>query len=219
MPPKHVKSVRQLIYWEYAKLIAGSAVGDRRNYRFVTYTYKKLGAKQINPSTILRENKLLVESDRICAYCEAECESLQWEHIIPKSRGGPDTIDNMVRACVGCNGSKGAHDPFEWYGEKRSDEIPRLVLGKYLKLIFEVHETAGTLDSADLNSDGQLDIYDLGEGCLQVKCGVLRLQDFYYRRPVATWSSTFKPARASMSTKVSMLKRSILPRTRSLTRG
>jgi hypothetical protein len=43
MPPKHVKSVRQLIYWEYAKLIAGSAVGDRRNCRFVTYTYRRGG--------------------------------------------------------------------------------------------------------------------------------------------------------------------------------
>lgn len=45
---------------------------------------------------------------------------------------------------------------------ERQDEIPRVVLGKYLKLIFEIHEKAGDLDSADLNGDGKLDIFDLG---------------------------------------------------------
>lgn len=160
MPPKNVKTVRELIYWEYAKLIAGRAVGDRRNYGFVMHTYKRLQTGQISPSAILRENQLLVEGECCCAYCGGQ-ENLQWEHIIPKSRGGPDDIDNMVQACQQCNASKGARDPFEWYGD-RKDELPRLVLGKYLKLVFDFHERAGTLDSGDLNADGQLDIYDLG---------------------------------------------------------
>lgn len=93
---------------------------------------------------------------------EEACDDLQWEHIIPVSRGGPDTIDNMVQACPACNLEKAARDPFEWYGMERQDEIPRVVLGKYLKLIFEIHEKAGDLDSADLNGDGKLDIFDLG---------------------------------------------------------
>ena len=160
MPPKNVRTIRELICWEYAKLIAGSAVGNRKNYGFVMHTYKRLTEAQINPSAILRENKMLVESDCCCAYC-GDKENLQWEHIIPKSRGGPDSIDNMVQACRECNASKGAKDPFEWYGDRR-DELPRVVLGKYLKLAFERHERAGTLDSSDLNADGQLDIYDLG---------------------------------------------------------
>ena len=80
----------------------------------------------------------------------------------PASFGGPDTIDNMVLACRGCNSAKGARDLFEWYGKDRQHEIPRLALGKYLKLIFELHERAGTLDAADLNADAQLDVIDLG---------------------------------------------------------
>ncbi|MFY3739824.1 MAG: hypothetical protein HMLIMOIP_000243 [Candidatus Nitrosomirales archaeon] len=162
LPPKIVKTVRELVYWEYAKLIAGSAVGDRKNYGFVTDAYKKLREGKLHPSTILRENqKLVKECADCCAYCNCK-EKLQWEHIIPKSRGGPDNIDNMVLSCQKCNGSKSDKDPYEWYGAARKYEIPRIVLGKYLKLIYEAHEKSGTLDSLDLNVDGKLDVFDLG---------------------------------------------------------
>lgn len=42
MPPKNIKTVRDLIYWEYSKLIAGSAVKDRKNYGFVMHTFERL---------------------------------------------------------------------------------------------------------------------------------------------------------------------------------
>ena len=87
MPPKNIKTARDLIYWEYSKLIAGSAVGDRKNYGFVMHTFEKLKAQRIHPSAILRENKKLVEESNKCAYCGSEGD-LHWEHIIPKSRGG-----------------------------------------------------------------------------------------------------------------------------------
>jgi hypothetical protein len=162
MPPKNVRTVRQLIYWEYAKLMAGSAVGDRKNYRYVMYCFKKLESGKLNASTILRENKLLVMSEKVCVYCEKACDNLQWEHIIPRSRGGLDTIDNLVLACRDCNLAKGTRDLFEWYGKDRQYEIPRLALGKYLKLIFDTHEQMGSLDEIDINADGQLNVFDLG---------------------------------------------------------
>jgi len=164
MPPRNVRTIRDLVYWEYAKLISGRAVGDRRNYRFTMYAFKRLQQGRMTPSAILRENKLLVEGECCCAYCGCT-EGLQWEHIIPKSRGGPDTIDNMVQACCSCNTRKAAMDPFEWYGPERRYEIPRIVLGKYLKLVFDRHEAAGTLDAEDVNADGKLDVYDLGAVC------------------------------------------------------
>ena len=161
MPPKNVRTIRELIYWEYAKLVSGSATGDRRNYRFVMYTYQRLLAGKAHPSAILRENKHLFEEEHRCAYCPAT-EPLQWDHIIPKSRGGPESMDNMVQACSPCNLDKGARDPFEWYGLERRDELPSIVVGKYLKLVYESHSLHATLDLADLNHDGKLDIYDLG---------------------------------------------------------
>lgn len=67
----------------------------------------------------------------------------------------------MVLSCKKCNISKGDKDPYEWYGERKYD-IPRIVLGKYLKLVYDAHEKAGTLDSFDMNIDGKLDVFDLG---------------------------------------------------------
>lgn len=161
MPHASVKTIRDLIYWEYAKLISGSTIGDRKNYGFVMHNYKKLKNQKIKPSQILRENKMLIELSEICAYC-GNNENLEWEHIIPKCKIELDIIDNMVKSCKKCNLEKSGRDPFEWYKKEKKYEIPRIVLGKYLKLIFDIHEKQGALDYYDLNNDGELDIYDLG---------------------------------------------------------
>ncbi|MEO9276779.1 MAG: HNH endonuclease [Nitrososphaera sp.] len=161
MPPKNIKTVRELIYWEYAKLIAGSAVGNRKNYGFVMHTFEQLKEQKIHPSTILKENKKLVEESNKCAYCGTEGD-LHWEHIIPKSKGGPDTIDNMVQACSKCNLTKSDRDLYEWYGKEKQYDIPRLPLGKYLKLIYEEFDKKGTLDSEQIGNEGKLDVFHLG---------------------------------------------------------
>ncbi|WP_341644076.1 HNH endonuclease [Thauera sp. SDU_THAU2] len=140
-------TVRELLYWEYAKLIAGSARGDRAAYGFVTYTYKRLRAGELTPSAILRENKLLVQESVSCAYCGAG-GILEWEHIIPLSIGGPDTIDNLVKACRSCNAAKRAKDPYQWLLDL-DQEVPRLVLGKLLKMLFEAYDLRGLLDSVE----------------------------------------------------------------------
>lgn len=49
-----------------------------------------------------------------CRYCGGDDEPLELDHIIPHSRGGQDTYDNLVAACTTCNRSKGARTPSEW---------------------------------------------------------------------------------------------------------
>ena len=44
--PRTFSTVRELIYWEYAKLISEKAVGDRMNYKFINFT----GAIQSKPA-------------------------------------------------------------------------------------------------------------------------------------------------------------------------
>ena len=146
--PRTFSTVRELIYWEYAKLISGEAVGDRMNYKFTNFTFQKLVQKKAAPSSILTENQQLFLLGDVCAYCSA-AGKLHWEHIIPVSLSGPNSIDNMVRACAPCNLEKGARDPYQWYLGKKSDPIPRLVLGKFLKVVFEEYAARGFLDSAD----------------------------------------------------------------------
>jgi hypothetical protein len=155
--PGRYKNVLEAILYEYAKLIADAAVEGRpvrtpaartggKYWSFTTMTFKRLIAGDMAPSTILRENKLLVAEGPECAYCGAS-GALQWEHIIPVCHGGPDTIDNLVLSCSVCNGQKSSQNLIDWYWKRGFDRkyIPRLVMGKFLKLVLEEHRRRGTL--------------------------------------------------------------------------
>jgi len=120
-------------------------------------------------SSSIRDYKKALERGRVCVYCESRKE-ISFDHIIPISRAGGDprifgllnSVDNCVCACKKCNGSKSYRDVFEWYGHERINEVPELVLSKFLRLAYALHETQGTLDLKDPNMDGVLNIYDLG---------------------------------------------------------
>jgi len=49
---------------------------------------------------------LLEKWGRKCAYCGKKNVPLEIEHIIPKSRGGTDRVDNLALACHECNQKK-----------------------------------------------------------------------------------------------------------------
>lgn len=50
-----------------------------------------------------------------CVYCGLPSEHM--DHVIPLSRGGEHTLDNVVPACAKCNFSKGSKLPvIEWRG-------------------------------------------------------------------------------------------------------
>lgn len=157
MPPPYVKTIRQLIFWEYAKLMA-EAAGIPRNFGFIVNRYKALQDNKIKMSSILREDQKQMAAGKVCIYC-GEKKELHFDHLIPKSKGGPDNIHNQVLACRKCNTSKSNKDIFEWYEDK--DKIPRLVKSKYLKLVYEFHNKMGTLDRNDMNKDGKLNVMDL----------------------------------------------------------
>jgi len=167
-PPKYVRTIRELIYWLYAELIARAA-GFDGNYGFVVSRYKMLKSGEMKWSSSIRDYQKSLERGNVCVYCGSK-DNITMDHIIPISRAGVDprvielldSDDNCVPACRKCNSSKGDRDVFEWYGIDRCDEIPKLVLSKFLKLTYKLHETQGTLDLGDLDLDGKLDINDLG---------------------------------------------------------
>jgi hypothetical protein len=50
---------------------------------------------------------------RTCVYCGTKWCSMTIDHVIPRSRGGLSTYDNMVTACKKCNCRKGNMTPEE----------------------------------------------------------------------------------------------------------
>jgi len=146
MPPSAVRTVRDLIYWQYAKIISESAGAGKKRYGFVMNRFKKLQGGEIEWSGTIREYVHEREMPNRCIYC-GSMESLSYDHLIPRSRGGPDIPDNVVIACRTCNSSKGERGVYEWFKLDRRYEVPRIVEGKYLKLLYQVHSENGTLDA------------------------------------------------------------------------
>lgn len=144
MPPSYVKTIREEIIYEYAKLISRSAYGSLQR-GFITDRFKKLRGGEITISGTIREWEREQELPKQCVYCGLAAD-LTTDHLIPRSRGGDDSADNVVLACQSCNTSRGEKGIFEWRGLKEKDKLHRLVAGKYLKQLLMLHEQAGTLE-------------------------------------------------------------------------
>ena len=57
-----------------------------------------------------------------CAYCRAVGVSLQRDCVLPLSRGGRYTVENIVPACRSCNASKSNDEVTSWMRRKKLDE-------------------------------------------------------------------------------------------------
>lgn len=55
MPPRAVKTIQDLIFWQYAKIISQSAGYGKRQWGFVMNRFKKLRNGEISWSTSIRE--------------------------------------------------------------------------------------------------------------------------------------------------------------------
>jgi 5-methylcytosine-specific restriction endonuclease McrA len=62
---------------------------------------------------ILSRKNILRRDNHRCQYCGRTDPMLTVDHIHPRSRGGTDSWDNLVCACVGCNNRKGDRTPEE----------------------------------------------------------------------------------------------------------
>ena len=61
--------------------------------------------------TRVTRDGVLTRDSYTCAYCGGHGDTL--DHVIPESRGGLNTWDNLVTACAPCNGRKGNRTPAE----------------------------------------------------------------------------------------------------------
>ncbi len=71
--------------------------------------YVKIPYKKI----ILTRKNILKRDNHRCAYCGRGDLPLTIDHVIPKSKGGDDSWENLVAACLPCNNKKGDRTPEE----------------------------------------------------------------------------------------------------------
>ncbi|NTW52961.1 MAG: HNH endonuclease [Chlorobiaceae bacterium] len=64
-------------------------------------------------SAILNRKNLLRRDGFRCQYCGSRELPLTIDHLIPKSKGGEDSWENLVTACKPCNTLKGNRTPLE----------------------------------------------------------------------------------------------------------
>ena len=160
MPPPAIKTVRDLIYWQYAAIMTGAATGRKNDWGLRMSFVKKLKSGDIAWSTSVKEWLLEMENPNACIYCGAT-DDLTTDHILPRARGGEDVTDNVVRVCRNCNSSKGARGLYEWKGLDAKNSHHRIAEGKYLKYLYARHERCGTLDRT---------LSELCPCCLKEKC-------------------------------------------------
>ncbi|MBP2143936.1 5-methylcytosine-specific restriction endonuclease McrA [Methanococcus voltae] len=172
MPDKEVKTVEDMIYYQYAKIMAKSASrnGKKMGYGFIKTKFRNLKSGKISWSSIMREDLQFVGSEKKCIYCGCT-ENLTKDHIIPKSINVNERckdcdnvqgIHNIIWACKSCNSKKGKKGLYEVYDriypddDKFFDKIPSLVEKKYLKLVYRCCSCANKLDYEIDPKDGSV---------------------------------------------------------------
>ncbi len=149
MPPHSVPStVRDLIFYYYAKLVIAPSSGEAGNYRFIIDRYKRLRDDEIHMSDYDREIQHLAQQPGRCCFCSRPGSTSPVE-VVPRGLGGPVGIHNLVHACAGCAASKGDKHPLRWWVDelgRDKDEFPRIPAGLYLKLCYERHAVEFTLN-------------------------------------------------------------------------
>jgi len=82
-----------------------------------THSYRAQRAGVEDSLTLDQWGVLLESTAWRCAWCRSD-QNIQVEHMIPISRGGGNTVDNVAPFCSSCNFSKGNKTALEWIWRK-----------------------------------------------------------------------------------------------------
>jgi len=169
MPPAAVKTVKDLIFWQYAKIIAASSGIGKYDYGFVMAKFKQLRQGEIFWNEIREYVKEKEQKDE-CIFCGSHT-SLTVEHLLPQSHNGPDTEKNIVWICKSCNSSKGSKRLYEYWAiqagvEAAKYDVPRIAEGKYLKFAYETMKENSLLETSQESlSKGICPVCDMTHLC------------------------------------------------------
>jgi len=149
LPPSLTARLNQTTSWveRYRRLLPVSAISvetvrfDTRKLRDPEISGAEYQAGELSGYEV--KEYLLEKWGRRCAYCRAERVPLQTEHIVPRSRGGSDSVSNLTIACAPCNLAKGSFTAEE-FGHPRVQARARLPLAEAAA----INATRGALNRA-----------------------------------------------------------------------
>ena len=110
------KQAVDAVLGEFFTLVDGVWINQRAEEEIRRERKKRAALKDLQERDEYRKFRDLVlgRDGHTCVYCGVTGVPLQLDHVIPRSRGGADTPDNLVACCRPCNTSKGAKTPEEW---------------------------------------------------------------------------------------------------------
>ena len=76
---------------------------------------RAMGSMTDDPWQVLRA-KVFAQKGSQCVYCGRDASHV--DHVLPRSRGGADAIENLVPSCARCNIEKGSRTVDEWRGAR-----------------------------------------------------------------------------------------------------
>jgi hypothetical protein len=72
-----------------------------------------MAIEPINSRRYRKQRELVFKMHgRVCAYCGTDEGEMHIDHIIPRSKGGDHSLDNLQVLCKPCNQAKGAKETF-----------------------------------------------------------------------------------------------------------
>lgn len=86
-----------------------------KEYKIPLVIRRLHGRTKKHKQIVLNRNNVFFRDDFTCTYCLNEFPSkmLTLDHVIPKSRGGKNTWENLVTSCHSCNAKKANKTPKE----------------------------------------------------------------------------------------------------------
>ncbi len=105
-----------LVYLKKAEIVKESgnflrSVSDRFPVPKVIRLLSKL-VRQVSPRVTYTRKNIHIRDNYTCQYC-GSTSTLTLDHVMPVSRGGKSSWENVVTACYPCNSRKGSKTPEE----------------------------------------------------------------------------------------------------------
>jgi len=116
-----LENYRELIHSAYLTLPLPSVIKLRE--------YARIQRRNI----VLSRKNILKRDNHTCQYCGVHSTRLTIDHIVPRQKGGPDTWENLVTACVPCNTQKGHKSVSEVKMKLKSSPRKPLVIVHFQK--------------------------------------------------------------------------------------